>query len=134
MGLTYIFGHKNPDSDTICSSIAYAYLKKLSGLDAVAVKLGELNSETKFILQYFKIAEPPTLGTIRTQISDLPIDAAVCVSPSISIRAAWMYMKLHSQKSLAVVDENGVLTGMATLSDITRNYMDVGDDALLSKS
>jgi manganese-dependent inorganic pyrophosphatase len=134
MGPTYIFGHKNPDSDTICSSIAYAYLKKLSGLDAVAVKLGELNSETKFILQYFKIAEPPTLGTIRTQISDLPIDAAVCVSPSISIRAAWMYMKLHSQKSLAVVDENGVLTGMATLSDITRNYMDVGDDALLSKS
>ncbi len=134
MGLTYIFGHKNPDSDTICSSLAYAYLKKSSGLDAVAVKLGELNSETKFILQYFKTAEPPTLGTIRTQISDLPIDAAVCVSASISIRAAWTCMKRHSQKSLAVVDENGVLTGMATLSDITRNYMDVGDDALLSKS
>lgn len=134
MGLTYIFGHKNPDSDTICSSIAYAYLKKLSGLDAVAVKLGEINSETKFILQYFKTAEPPTLGTIRTQISDLPIDEAVCVSPSVSIRAAWMCMKRHSQKSLAVVDENGVLTGIATLSDITRNYMDVGDAALLSKS
>jgi manganese-dependent inorganic pyrophosphatase len=134
MCLTYIFGHKNPDSDTICSSLAYSYLKKSLGLDVTPVKLGEINSETKFILQYFKIAEPQTLDTIRTQISDLPIDDAICVSSSISIRAAWTKMKQHSQKSLAVVDETGVLIGMATLSDITRNYMDVGDDALLSKS
>jgi manganese-dependent inorganic pyrophosphatase len=134
MGLTYIFGHKNPDSDTICSSLAYAYLKKSLGFDVIPVKLGEINSETKFILQYFKIAEPQTLDTIRTQIYDLPIDDAICVSSSISIRASCTKMKQHSQKSLAVVDETGVLIGMATLSDITRNYMDVGDDALLSKS
>ena len=126
------FGHKNPDSDTICSSLAYAHLKRTLGLDAIAYRLGDINSETRFILQYFDVDEPQALDTIRTQICDLPTDAAICVPPSMSIRSAWMCMRERGQKSLAVTDEAGHLIGLATLSDITRNYMDAGDEYLLS--
>lgn len=134
MNEIYIFGHKNPDSDTICSALAYAELKTALGEDAVAVRLGELTSETKFILKYFKAAEPPTLETIKTQVSDLVIDEPLCVSPEASVRTAWMLMQERGLKALTVTDEAGRLIGLATLSDITRNYMDLSDDMLLAKS
>ncbi len=130
----FVFGHKNPDSDTICSALAYAELKKSQGVHAVAVKLGELNSETKFILKYFQVQEPDTLDTIKTQVSDLQFDKALCVGEDVSIRSAWQRMKENAQKSLAVVNEEKELLGLATLSDITKNLMDTSDDMLLMKS
>ncbi len=129
-----IFGHKHPDSDTICSALAYAELKRSMGIKATAAKLGELNNETKFILQYFKVKEPETLQTVKTQVSDLDIDAAVCVSPATSIHGAWDLMKEYGKKSLAVVDDQSNLLGIATLSDITKNYMDVSNSGLLLES
>lgn len=134
MQKVYVFGHKNPDSDTICAALAYARLKRTLGVNAVAVKLGPLNNETKFILQYFHVEEPETLLTIRTQVSDLLIDEAVCISPGASVRAAWDLMQQHKRKSLAVVDEAGQLLGIATLSDITRNFMETVNDTLLAVS
>lgn len=134
MNEIYVFGHKNPDSDTICSALAYAELKNALGENAVAVRLGELTSETKFILKYFKSAEPPMLETIKTQVSDLVIDKPLCVSSEASVREAWMMMKQRGLKALSVTDETGRLIGLATLSDITRNYMDLSDDMLLAKS
>jgi manganese-dependent inorganic pyrophosphatase len=104
------------------------------GLNAMAVRLGEINSETRFILQYFDMEEPQALDTIRTQICDLPIDAANCVLPSMSIRSTWLFMLENERKSLAVTDDAGHLVGLATLSDITRNYMDIGDELLLSRA
>ncbi len=134
MNKVFIFGHKNPDSDTICSALAYAELKKAMGTEAVAVKLGEINNETKFILKYFYVPEPETLNTIKTQVRDLEIDDAVCVSPTISVRAAWELMKQNTKKTLVVVDGEKKLVGLASLSDITRNYMDVGENTLLAVS
>ncbi len=134
MSKVYVFGHKNPDSDTICASLAYAKLKQAQGVDAVPVKLGPLNNETKFILQYFHVEEPETLATIRTQVSDLLIDEAVCVPPSASVRVAWDLMQTHKRKTLAVVDEDRQLLGIATLSDITRNFMETVNDTLLAAS
>jgi manganese-dependent inorganic pyrophosphatase len=130
----YVFGHKNPDSDTICASISYAQLKCELGERATAVRLGELTSETRFILKYFKTAEPPMLETIKTQVSDLVVDEPLCVAPEASVREAWMRMSERGIKSLTVTDETGRLVGLATLSDITRNYMDLSDDMLLAKS
>lgn len=134
MSKVYVFGHKNPDSDTICAAFAYARLKRAMGVDAVPVKLGPLNNETKFILQYFHVEEPETLTTIRTQVSDLLIDEAVSIPPEASVRAAWDLMQQHKRKSLAVVDEAGQLLGIATLSDITRNFMETVNDTLLAVS
>lgn len=130
MSKIYVFGHKNPDSDTIYSALAYAELKKALGFDAVAIKLGELSNETKFILKYFDVTEPETISTIRTQVSDLQIDEAVCVPPSTTVHAAWQLLKKHGKKTLVVVNESQELVGLATLSDITKNFMDVNDDVL----
>lgn len=134
MSIIYVFGHRRPDSDSICSAIAYAELKKALGFDAVAMKLDELNNETKFILKYFNIAEPETLSTVKTQVSDLEIDEALCVPPSTTIHAAWELLKQHNKKSLAVVSESKELLGLATLSDITKNFMDADMNSLLAIS
>ena len=134
MNQIYVFGHKNPDSDTICSALAYAYLKQRLDINAVAYKLGELNSETKFILQYFHVDPPQTLDTIKTQISDLMIDDPLCISSDMTIRAAWKYMKEYSQKAVSVVDSDNRLIGLVTQSDITRNFIDASGETLLLNS
>ncbi|MBD3109955.1 manganese-dependent inorganic pyrophosphatase [Bacillus sp. AGMB 02131] len=62
-----VFGHKNPDTDTICSALAYAYLKQQIGMDAEAVRLGEVNAETQFALEYFGVAAPRFIETAATE-------------------------------------------------------------------
>ena len=61
---TIIYGHKNPDTDTICSALAYANLKNILGIEAKAVRLGELNEETKFVLNYFGVEAPELIKTV----------------------------------------------------------------------
>ncbi|MBP2002416.1 manganese-dependent inorganic pyrophosphatase [Paenibacillus shirakamiensis] len=71
MANTLIFGHKNPDTDTICSAIAYADLKHQLGLEAEAVRLGEVSSETQYALDYFKIAAPRLVETVANEVQDV---------------------------------------------------------------
>ncbi|WP_138202596.1 putative manganese-dependent inorganic diphosphatase [Haloimpatiens lingqiaonensis] len=131
----YITGHKNPDSDSICSALAYAEFKnKTSSLNAIPVRLGELNRETKFILNYFNVEIPTLIETVKTQVSDLDIDNTVPISPDTSLKMAWSMMKKYGVKTLPVVDENDSLLGVVSLSNLTSNYMDVWDNYILSKS
>lgn len=131
----YITGHKNPDSDSICSAIAYAEFKnKTSSLKAIPVRLGELNRETKFIMDYFNVEIPELIETVKTQVSDLNIDNTVPISPDTSLKMAWNMMKKYGVKTLPVVDENDSLLGIVSLSNLTSNYMDVWDNYILSKS
>ena len=123
--LIYIFGHKNPDTDSVCSAIAYAELKKLLGHQAKAFRLGKINKETEFVLNYFDLPVPDYLPTIRTQISDLDIDRVEHLSPQLSLRTAWDRIKSTNIKVAAVVDENAKLQGIVTLSDITSRFMDI---------
>jgi manganese-dependent inorganic pyrophosphatase len=123
--LIYIFGHKNPDTDSICSAIAYAELKKLLGHQAKPIRLGKINKETEFVLNYFGLPVPDYLPTIRTQISDLDIDQVEHLSPQLSLRTAWDKIKSTNIKVAAVVDENKKLQGIVTLSDITSRFMDI---------
>ncbi|EAW7108314.1 manganese-dependent inorganic pyrophosphatase [Listeria monocytogenes] len=69
MTKTLVFGHKNPDTDTICSAISYAELKKAQGADIEAVRLGELNSETAFVLDYFQVTAPRLVQTVANEVS-----------------------------------------------------------------
>lgn len=71
MGKTLIFGHKNPDTDTICSAIAYAELKKELGLQAEAVRLGDINGETRFALDYFKVESPRFVETVANEAKEV---------------------------------------------------------------
>lgn len=130
----YIVGHKNPDTDSICSAIAYAELKKKLGNNAVAARLGDINKETEFILDYFHISVPEYLQTVKTQVSDLNIDKVIPVSPDVSIKTAWTIMKKNNVKTLPITDDNERLIGIATLSDITAKYMDTLENNIIAAS
>ncbi|MBC2214942.1 manganese-dependent inorganic pyrophosphatase [Listeria welshimeri] len=73
MTKTLVFGHKNPDTDTICSAISYAELKKAQGADIEAVRLGELNSETTFVLDYFQATAPRLVQTVANEVSEVAL-------------------------------------------------------------
>lgn len=132
--LIYITGHKNPDTDSICSAIAYAELKKRHAIDAVPIRIGDINKETEFVLKYFGVEVPEYKETVRTQVSDLNMDIINPVSEDISIKAAWSIMQKNNIKVLPVADINGKLLGIITLSDITSSYLDALENNLLHSS
>lgn len=131
----YITGHKNPDSDSICAALAYAEYKNANGdINAIPVRLGEINRETKFILEYFGVPAPILLETVRQSVENLDFDKIASVSPDISLRMALELMKKNNLNSLPVTDENERLIGIVTISDIIRSYIDVWDNGILGKS
>lgn len=130
----YITGHKNPDTDSICSAIAYAELKRRHAIPAVPIRIGELNRETEFVLKYFGVEAPEYRDTVRTQVSDLHMDIINPVSEDISIKAAWSIMQKHNVKVLPVADVDGKLLGIITLTDITSSYLDAMENNILSAS
>lgn len=133
--LIYISGHKNPDTDSICSAIAYADFKnKIGNIPAIPVRLGELSRETQFALDYFGIKTPEFIETVRTQIQDLDIDTVPPINPDITLKMAWSIMSKNNIKTLPVVDNSERLVGLASVSNITSNYMDIWDNNLLSRS
>lgn len=133
--IIYITGHRNPDTDSICSAIAYAEFKNKTGkIPAVAIRLGETNRETQFILNYFKVDEPDLVTTVKTQISDLDIDIIAPISPDISLKMAWSLMKKNNIKTLPVIDENDRLAGVASVSNLASSYLDIWDNSILAKS
>ncbi len=130
----YITGHRNPDTDSICSAIAYAEYKNKTGINAIPARLGELNMETEFVLKFFGVEVPDILHTVKTQVSDLMMDTAHSIAPSISIKTAWSIMKRNNVKTLPIVDENDRFLGIATLSDITNKLMDALDNNIIATS
>ncbi|GAA0115880.1 putative manganese-dependent inorganic diphosphatase [Clostridium senegalense] len=131
----YITGHKNPDSDSICSALAYAEFKnKTQKTPATAIRLGEINNETKFILDYFKVEQPKLITTVKTEIADLEIDTVAPISPDISLKMAWSIMKKINCNTLPVVDENERLIGITSVSNLTSSYLDIWDNYILAKS
>lgn len=133
--IVYITGHRNPDSDSICAAIAYAEFKNKTGTSKyVPVRLGEINRETFFILSYFGVEEPQFIENVRLQVNDLNIDKIAPISSDITLKMAWNIMKLNNVKSLPVVDENEILSGIVSVSNVTESYMDVWDNMILGKA
>ncbi len=131
----YVIGHKNPDSDSICAALAYAEYKNASGkINAIPVRLGELNRETQFILDYFGVEPPMLLETARLCVKDLNFDKVAPVSPDISLGMALEIMNKNSLNSLPVVNEKEQLIGMVSISDIIGSYIDVWDNSILGKA
>lgn len=132
--LIYIFGHRNPDTDSICSAIAYADLKSKMGFNAQPFRLGEINLETDYVLKYFGLPIPEYLETVKTQVTDLNMDQINPASPDISLKVAWSQMKKHNYKVLPVVDDEDRLIGLVTLSDITNKYMDTLENNIIASA
>ncbi|NFM79797.1 putative manganese-dependent inorganic diphosphatase [Clostridium botulinum] len=133
--LIYITGHRNPDSDSICASLGYADFKKQLGFEnIVSGRLGELNNETKFVLDYFNVEAPTLIDTVKTQVSDLDIDKVTPISKDLSLKKAWTIMEENNVKTLPLQDEEGKLIGLASLSNISSTYMGVWQKDILAKS
>ena len=106
----YITGHKNPDTDSIISAIAYAEYKNKQGLyHAIPIRLGAINRETEFILNYFDVKEPDYMETMKLRVGDLSYDTTQPVEPEISLKMAWNLMTKNQVNSLIVVDEEEIL-------------------------
>lgn len=131
----YITGHRHPDTDCIVASIALAYLKnKIGEKEYQALRIGHLNSETKFVLDYFKVDPPILKDTMKLQISDIEIDNAHNINGDITLQKAFSLIQDNHLNSLPVVDENDKLTGIVSLSNITKSYMEIWDDRILYNS
>lgn len=130
----YITGHKNPDTDSICSSIAYAEFKNKTGVNAVPIRLGEPSRETQFVLDYFGVKPQKLMETVKTQIADLNFDSVNPISPQTSLKTAWAMIRKNSVKTLPVVDDDDRLIGIASQSNITSSYMDIWDSNVIQKS
>ena len=128
----YVVGHKNPDTDSICSAISYAYLKnQLSDEKYVARRAGQLNEETQYVLDYFHVQVPGYINDIGTQVKDIEIRNTEGVSREISLKRAWNLMKELGAVTLPVT-KHGRLEGLITTEDIAEAYMDVHDSKILS--
>lgn len=133
--LIYVTGHKNPDSDSICAAYAYAEFKNKTGdMEAVPVRLGNVNQETQYILDYFKAEAPQFLKTVKLTVEDLNFDYISPISPDISLKMAWNIMRDKNIKTLPVADENDHLLGLLAISNLTSCYMDIWDNRILAKS
>ena len=133
--IIYVTGHKNPDSDSICAAYAYAEFKnKIGETETVACRLGNVNQETQFILDYFEAEAPKFLNTVKLKVEDLQFDNISPISPDISLKTAWTIMRDKNIKTLPVADENDHLLGVLSVANLTSCYMDIWDNRILSKS
>lgn len=132
---TIVIGHKNPDTDSICSAICYANLKQaVTGGEYVPGRAGHVNSETQFVLDYFGMPAPKEIETVKTQVKDIEIRETRGVAKNISLKKAWNLMQDASVVTIPAVTEDNVLEGLITVGDITRSYMNVYDSSILSKA
>lgn len=130
-----VIGHKNPDTDSICSAIAYAELKnRLSNTDLyVPRRAGAINAETRFVLKHFDVDVPELVEDVGTQVKDIEIREIDGVAASISLKKAYTLMKENNVVTLPITND-GFLEGLITIGDIATSYMDVYDSSILAKA
>lgn len=130
----YVIGHKNPDTDSICSAIAYADLRqKVTGQVHEAKRAGHVNDETAYVLERFGVEAPKLLTDVRLQVRDLDIHEMPGLKPNASIRDTWERMRQEQAKTLPIVKDDE-LVGVVSTGDIAKSYMDVYDSEILSKA
>ena len=102
----YIFGHKNPDTDSVCAAIALSYLKNTLGLNTIPCVLGNINVETKFALDYFNVKVPYHLNDVRLQLRDVNYHKNNFIDKNSTIKYAFDYMNKYSLTGLPIVEGN----------------------------
>lgn len=134
MSKVYVVGHKNPDTDSICSAIAYAELKrKITGEEYVAKRAGQINEETQYVLDKFGVTAPALLNNVKLQVKDMDIRNIEGVDPNISIKDIWKQMHEKDTKTMPIL-KDGELIGLVSTSDIAKSYMEIFDSSILSEA
>ncbi len=130
-----VIGHRNPDTDSICSAIAYAELKnKTSDLVCEPRRAGKMNQETEFVLKKFGVKPPRMCTDVNPKIRDVDYREMPGIPGSTSLRKAWEIMRDQKIDTLPVTSADNELEGVITVKDIATANMDVFDTEILAKS
>ena len=130
-----VIGHRNPDTDSICSAIAYAELKnKTSDLVCEPRRAGKMNQETEFVLKKFGVKPPRMCTDVNPKIRDVDYREMPGIPGSTSLRKAWEIMRDRKIDTLPVTAADNELEGLITVKDIATANMDLFDTGILAKS
>ena len=128
-----VFGHKNPDTDSVTSAIALSYLKQQLGENTTPRVLGNINSETEYVLNYFKVKKPEYLNNVKLQIKDLNFNNKHHIEDTNSIYYAYNYMSEHGVNNIPVLNPKNNVEGIIAMKHIAK-YMISGDSKELNAS
>ena len=130
-----VIGHRNPDTDSICSAIAYAELKnRTSTLVCEPRRAGKMNQETEFVLKKFGVTPPRMCTDVNPKIRDVDYREMPGIPGSTSLRRAWKIMRDQQIDTLSITSADNELEGIITVKDLATANMDVFDTAVLAKS
>ena len=118
----YVIGHRNPDTDSICSAIGYSHLKQALGVNAVPARCGKVNNETKYALEYFKIDQPLLLTDLYPRVKDVALECKTVVRQHDTLRHLGEVMRKSELQSVPVTDSKGDLVGIVTVGDLAKRY------------
>lgn len=133
MKYNLIFGHKTPDTDSVCAAIALSELKNKLNEASMPFVLGNINKETEFVLNYFNVDVPKVLDNVKIQIKDLDFDRVKPFNKDNSVHFAYFNMNENKLRTLPIVDEDGFLAGIITMKDIAMSLINT-DQQYLSTS
>ena len=123
MSKVLVFGHQKPDTDSVTSAIVLSYLKNQLGMDSEPRILGDVNNETKFVLDYFKFNEPKFLNDVRLQVKDVDYTKDCFLNENDSIFRGYQYMKETSIGTIPVIDKDGKYKGAVSMKDVAGNLI-----------
>lgn len=129
----YIFGHRKPDTDSVTSAIALSYLKNKIGYNTIPMVLGEINRETEFVLNYFKVKQPKYLNDVKLQIKDVDYQRGFYLPDNVSVNEAYNYMIENNVTGVPIVNKNKKFSGLVTVKNIVRDLIS-GDFNTLNTS
>lgn len=123
MGKVYVFGHQNPDTDSVTSAISLSYLKNKLGMDAEPRVLGHINKETKYALDYFKVSEPKYLNDVKLQLKDVDYLKGVYIDKESSINSVYEYLNEKGITGVPIVENGNKYVGIITVKDIAKELI-----------
>ena len=119
----YVFGHKNPDTDSICGAIALSHLQNELDMNTVPVTLGNINKETKYALDYFKVKEPKHLNNVKLQIKDVNYHKNYYLNKDLSIKEVIDYLNINSLTGVPLVESKNKYYGYVSLKEISKEII-----------
>lgn len=129
----YVFGHRNPDTDSITASIALSYLKNSLGLNTIPVTLSNINNETKYALNYFNIKAPIFLNDVKLKIKDLKYEKKYFIKNTNSLLESYNLMIKNNYSKIPIIDETGEFKGIYSMKNIAK-YLIENENILLDAS
>ncbi len=129
----YIFGHRNPDTDSVCSAISLSYLQNILGLNTEARILSNINEETKYVLKKFNIAIPEILNDVKLQVKDINYHKDFKINSKDSVYNAFFAMQNDNMSTIPVVDDKDTFIGAFAMKDIAKKEI-LGDNSTLQSS